>query len=74
MAMRRRMNVFAPFAWMSNASGQPAMSVPSGWTDSGLPLATHYVGRFGEESTLFRLAAQIESARPWAGRKPPVTA
>ncbi|MCC7275762.1 MAG: amidase [Alphaproteobacteria bacterium] len=74
MAMRRRMNVFAPFTWMSNASGQPAMSVPSGWNAAGLPLATHYVARFGDEATLFRLAAQIEAARPWAGRRPPVAA
>ncbi|WP_374441770.1 amidase [Stella sp.] len=74
MAMRRQMNVFAAFTWMSNASGQPAMSVPSGWTDTGLPLATHFVGRFGDEATLFRLAAQIEAARPWAGRRPPIHA
>ncbi|MGE0718308.1 MAG: amidase [Alphaproteobacteria bacterium] len=74
MAMRRRMNVFAPFAWMSNASGQPAMSVPSGWSAAGLPLATHFVARFGDEATLFRVAAQIEAARPWTGRRPPVHA
>ena len=74
MAMRRQMNVFAPFTWMSNASGQPAMSVPAGWNAAGLPLANHFVGRFGDEATLFRLAAQIEAARPWTGRKPPVSA
>ncbi|BBK34351.1 amidase [Stella humosa] len=74
MAMRRQMNVFAPFTWMSNASGQPAMSVPAGWNEAGLPLSDHFVGRFGDEATLFRLAAQIEAARPWAGRRPPIHA
>lgn len=74
MALRRQMNVFTPFTWMSNASGQPSMSVPSGWTAGGLPLATHFVGRFGDEATLLRIAAQIEAARPWAGRKPSIHA
>jgi Asp-tRNA(Asn)/Glu-tRNA(Gln) amidotransferase A subunit family amidase len=37
-----------------------------------LPIGAHWVGRFGDEATLFRLAAQLEAARPWAGRRPPV--
>ena len=58
----------APF----NASGSPAMSVPIGWSREGLPLGVQLVGRDADEATLFRVAAQIESARPWRGRKPPV--
>lgn len=63
-----------PFTAPVNATGQPAMSVPLYWNDQGLPIGTHFVGRFGDEATLFRLAAQLESARPWAGKRPPVSA
>ena len=54
-----------------NQTGQPAASVPVRWTPEGLPLGAQLVGRFGDEATLFRVAAQLESARPWAGRTPP---
>ena len=55
-----------------NISGQPAMSLPLLWTHDGLPLGVQIVGRPADEATLFRLAAQLESARPWIGHKPPV--
>jgi len=48
------------------------MSVPLHWSEEGLPVGSHLTARFGDEATLFRLAAQLEEARPWAGRRPPV--
>ena len=69
-----RAALFVPFTPICNATGQPAISVPLHWNDDGLPIGTHFVGRFGDEATLFRLAAQLEQARPWADRRPPVSA
>jgi len=59
---------------IANFTGQPAMSVPLSWNADGLPTGTHFIGRFGDEETLFRLAAQPEAARPWTDRHPPVSA
>lgn len=74
MAGMRRAGLFAPFTPICNATGQPAMSVPLYWNADGLPIGTHFVARFGDEATLFRLAAQLEAARPWSNRRPPITA
>jgi amidase/6-aminohexanoate-cyclic-dimer hydrolase len=60
-ALRRYM----PGTAMFNMSGQPAMSVPLAWNAAGLPLGMMFAARFGDEATLFRLAAQLEQARPW---------
>lgn len=63
---------FTPFTPLSNATGQPSMTVPLFWNGSGMPVGTHFTGRYGDEATLFRLAAQLEQARPWSGRRPAV--
>jgi amidase len=65
---------YVPFTTIGNFTGLPAMSMPLYWNDDGLPIGTMFYGRFGDEATLFRLAAQLEEARPWAGRRPPVSA
>jgi amidase len=57
---------------IANLTGNPAMSVPLHWTGDGLPIGMHFLGRFGDEATLIRLAAQLEDARPWLQRRPPL--
>lgn len=61
---------YTPNTQLFNQTGQPAMSVPLYWNAEGLPIGTQLAARFGDEATLFRVAAQLEAARPWAGRKP----
>ncbi len=63
-----------PFTCVFNASGCPAMSVPLGMTDSGLPVGVQFGAAFGGDGLLFALAGQLERTAPWAGRRPPVTA
>jgi amidase len=69
-----RAGAWVPFTPIANITGQPAMSVPLHWNGEGLPIGSMFVGRFGDEATLFRLAGQLERARPWAARRPPVSA
>jgi amidase len=61
---------WVPFCAAFNHTGQPAASVPAGFTGDGFPLAVQLVGRPGDEATLLSLAAQIEAERPWADRIP----
>lgn len=61
-----------PNAMLFNMTGQPAVSLPLYWTPDGLPIGTQWVGRFGDEATLFRLAAELEVAEPWKDRRPPI--
>jgi amidase len=68
---RRQARVFGytpPF----NITGQPSMSLPLGMSSEGLPIGMMFTGRYGDEATLFRLAAQLEQARPWIDRRPPI--
>lgn len=65
---------FIPYTPLFNATGQPAMSVPLHWNEAGLPIGMQFVGRYGDEATLFRLAGQLEKARPWFNRLPTICA
>jgi amidase len=62
---------FTPWTPIFNVTGQPAMSVPLHWTEGGLPVGMQFVGRFGDEETLFSLAGELEAARQWAEKIPP---
>src|SRR3954451_22151705 len=64
---------WVPFNVLWNATGQPAASVPAGFSATGLPLAVQIVGRRNDEATLLSLAAQLEAARPWADRRSPAS-
>ena len=61
-----------PFTPLFNMTGQPAISLPLGQSSEGLPIGVQFVARYGDEATLFRLAAQLEQALPWAARHPSI--
>jgi Asp-tRNA(Asn)/Glu-tRNA(Gln) amidotransferase A subunit family amidase len=68
--VQKRQSIAFPFTPLFNFTGQPAMSVPLAWSSDGLPLGMQVAARYGDEATLFRVAAQLEAARPWRGRRP----
>jgi Asp-tRNA(Asn)/Glu-tRNA(Gln) amidotransferase A subunit family amidase len=68
-----RQTLFTPFTPLVNVTGQPAVSVPLHWTPDGLPVGIQLIGRPFAEAMLIRLSAQLERARPWADRRPPVS-
>lgn len=63
---------YSPFCAVFNASGQPAASLPLGWSGSGLPIGIHLAAAFGQDETLIALCAEIERAAPWAGKRAPM--
>jgi amidase len=65
---------FVAYTAVFNVTGQPAISLPLYWNAQGLPIGTQLVAAYGREDLLIRIAAQLEQARPWASRRPPVHA
>jgi amidase len=63
---------YSPFCTAFNASGQPAASVPLHWNAEGLPIGVQLAAPFGEDETLIALCRELEMARPWAHRRPPL--
>lgn len=67
-----RAGMVVPFTGPFNAGGQPAISLPLYWTDDGLPIGTQFVAEQGREDLLLQIASQLEEARPWVDKRPPL--
>jgi amidase len=68
-----RGGVLVPFTPPFNSTGQPAISLPLHWNAAALPIGVQLVAAYGREDLLIRIASQLEQARPWAERRPPVS-
>jgi amidase len=73
MGTFRRSGDFTPYTAISNVTGSPAIALPLYARDDGLPLAVQLIGRPAREGALLALAAQLERAQPWAGRRAPTS-
>ncbi len=72
MRIAERLFAFMPNTQAFNNTGQPAMTMPLAWSRSGLPIGLQFVAPMGAEAVLFRLAGQLEQARPWFERTAPL--
>src|SRR5205814_8913879 len=69
-----RVAELVPYTTHFNVTGQPAISLPLAWNGDGLPIGVQLAAAYGREDLLIRVGAQLEQARPWAGRRPAVHA
>jgi BtpA family/Amidase len=69
-AYRQGLIEFMPFTQLFNMPGQPSMTVPLHWSEAGRPIGVMFSAQFGDEATLFRVAAQLERAKPWFDKIP----
>jgi len=69
-----RAATFCPYTPLANMAGSPAITLPLSWNEPGLPIGSMLMGAYGREDVLLRVASQLETARPWADRRPPVHA
>ncbi len=63
---------YVAFTPIANFTGSPAMSVPTYWTPSGLPIGAHFMGPHGDEERMLSLAGQLERVSPWSARRPAI--
>jgi len=70
----RTIMAYGPFTALFNIAGQPAISLPLGQSEAGLPIGVQLVAPYGREDILFRVGAQLDRAQPWHDRRPPIFA
>ena len=63
---------YSGFTGLYNQTGQPSISVPLSWSNLSLPIGSMFSAKFGEDALLLSLAAQLENAKPWKDKKPPI--
>ena len=69
-----RSGLIVPFVAPFNLTGQPGISLPLFWNEEGLPIGVQLVAAYGKEDLLIRIASQLEEARPWKDKRPPIAA